>query len=562
MVGKHLQQRILLTTLGIVLMTMIIINQLASLYPVRIDLTADKRFTLNENTRKLLGELEEPLYVEVYLAGDMPAGFKRLQNAIEGMLKIFEYESGGMLSYRFIDPQEDIPEQARNNFYRNLVQLGIQPTNIFSNESGQRSEQLIFPGALINYGKAESAVMLLRGNKGDSPETQLNQSIEDIEYQLAKTIQSLVIPERPVLGLLKGHGELDSVDVAALKNTLREQYRFRDVYLDDMAVASDISALLVLKPDQAFTDVEKFKLDQYLLRGGRILIALDLFSIDMAAADGEGTVTVPRDVNLMDLLFRYGVRINNDLIQELNAGVFPVVTGNVGNQPQVQLLPWPFFPYANRFGDHPVVRNLNAVAFRFASTLDTVKAEGIKKYPLVQTSTYSRALGAPVRIAFNDIRNIDPSSFSGGPFTLAYLLEGRFSSLFKNRLLPLGVSEQDYVEDATTEGKIIVIGDGDVFRTEFDDRDGSALPLGLDPYSGQYYGNADLLLNAIAYLTDDEGIIQSRSKRITIRPLDKIKVEQQRTRWQSVNIVLPILLIIGFGWLRYFLRKRNYEQRS
>jgi gliding-associated putative ABC transporter substrate-binding component GldG len=441
---------------------------------------------------------------------------------------------------------------------RDLASRGIQPTNVVDNQNGQRVEKILFPGAVVSYGGFETGVMLLKGNKAASSEEVINQSVEGIEFELANAIHKLANTTRKRIGFVNGHGELDSLNVAGLKSELRELY---DVFRIDLR-RNDLSKydlLVVARPVQPFTELEKFNLDQFIMKGGKALFLLDKLDADMDSVSNETALAIPNKTNLDDQLFRYGVRVNLDLVQDQNAGMYPVITGQVGGKPQVQMLNWPFFPLINNYPDHPVTRNMDAVLMRFASSIDTVKAEGIRKTPLLFTSPYARRLGAPVNISINQLRELKPQDFNTANIPVAYLLEGRFTSLYRNRFLPEGAAGKA-LEIQEAPGKIIVVSDGDVARNDVNPRTRQPQALGFDSFTNYTFANRDFLMNAIAYLTEEEGLIQTRNKQVRIRPLDKEKIKNEKLKWQAINLVLPIMVLIAYGVGRSVWRRKKYSR--
>ncbi len=559
MVGLKSKQfeYILVFLIGLVGIT--VMNQLASRFPVRVDLTGEKRYSISPATKYLVSNLDDVVYVDIYLDGELPSGFKRLQRAIQETLDEFKVHAGGNIQYQFVNPEQARSQQSRNEFMQYLANRGIQPTNVFANERGKRTQKLIFPGAIVSCFGEERGVLLLKGNKGASPEKILNQSIEGVEYELANAIRTLAQTERKLIGLVKGHNEIDSLELAGLTDALLEKYDVLNVNLTRKdRDLQDYDALMIIKPGTPFSELEKYNLDQYVMGGGKAMFFVDALSVNMDSAGGEGTIAVPNEINLGDLLFKYGTRINANLIQDLNSGQYPVIAGNVGDQPQISLLPWPFFPVANQFGEHPIVRNMDAVYAKFVSTIDTVKAVGITKTPLVYTSQYSRVISSPVRVAFNDLQEqLDPELFTAGPQAIAYLLEGEFPSLYRNRLLPKGAT-QDIFRESGEATKVIICADGDLVRNEINIQTDQPLDLGFDQFRQVTYANKDFVMNSLEYLLDDNGIIAARNKEIEIRPLDKIKIEEERSWWQTFNLLLPLVVLIMFGYMKYYLRKRKY----
>ncbi len=542
-----------------VLVTIVLISQLVDRFPLRLDLTEEKRYSISEATQRQLESLEDVVYVEVFLEGELPSGFKRLQKSIREQLEQFAYYSDGNVQFTFVDPDLARSERSKNEYYRYLAEKGIQPTNLSYEGEGGKTEKLIFPGAIISYFGEEQGVMLLKGNRGATPDQILNQSIENLEFELISAIKQLSNDDRQRIGLIKGHGELDSLQIAGFTSLLMDKYDVYQINLPQRTTPLDDYELIILaKPTTAFAEREKYLIDQYVMNGGRMMMFLDALSVNMDSASGEGTFAFPYNTNLNDLLFRYGVRINGNYVQDINCGFFPVVAGNMGDQAQIRMLPWPFFPLINAYGDHQIVRNLDASIMKFASTIDTVKAAGIKKTPLMLTSPYTRVLSSPVSVKFNDLRNeLNPDLYNQGPQPVAYLLEGSFTSLYRNRLLPGGADNTRF-KGRGEPSRILIVSDGDYIRNDFD-RD-QPQDLGYDPLQKVNYANKDFVSNALEFMLDDDGIINTRLKEIKIRPLDKVKVENDRNYWQIVNLVLPLVVLVLFGLLRSYLRKRKYTR--
>lgn len=536
---------------GIVLI--VLINLLVSSYYFRIDLTEEKRFSITDPTKDLLGGLDDNVYVEVYLDGDLPASFMRLQEAVRETLEEFRIYSDNKVQYIFIDPDQAASEQSREEFIISIAQKGIQPTDVFLTENGAKVQKRILPGVIINYGSREIGVLLLKGNKGAPPEVQLNQSAEGVEYEIANAIRTLTKERAEAIGFSTGHNELRGSQQFAFRDVLSEKYTLRDVDLTNPAALSGINLLIIHKPSESFVETEKFNLDQYIINGGKALFLLDVVEAELDSF----AIAMPTELGLDDLLFKYGVRINKDVVGDYFSLSNPVVVGNMGENPQVQMLPWPFFPMINTFGDHPIVRNLDALNSYYASSIDTVKADGITKTPLFTTSPYSRTFSTPLKIDLNELKKpIKPEDFTQANIPLGYLLEGEFTSAYKNRPLPEGAAADSFSESGSSA--IVVISDGDIAKNDIDPKTGQPFPLGYDMYSRQTYANEQFLLNTINYLVDDQGLIEARSKQIVLRPLDKVKVENERNKWQAINMLLPILLLLLYGVVNKFIRKRKY----
>ncbi len=547
-----------LLVLAIGLVLAVVINQLSSLYFFRADLTEEKRYSIQASTRDLLEKLDDDVYVEVFLEGDLNAGFRRLRKGVEETLEEFRIHSGNKVHYKFTDPATAAGQNARNEFMTLLASKGIQPTNVIDSKNGQRTEKLVFPGALVSYAGGESGVMLLKGNRALRSEEVLNQSIEGIEFQLASTIYKLSFADRKKVGLLSGHGELDSLEILSLQTSLSEVYDVIKVDLENPNDVRQLDVLVIAKPTRNFSESDKYKLDQYILRGGRVLFLLDRLRVSVDSVSRDDYFALPYSLGIDDQLFRYGVRVNPDLLLDRVALRYPVVTGVVDGKPQMTPIEWPFMPLINHYSDHPITRNLDVSVLKFASSIDTVKAAGVKKTPLMFSSDYSRRMTAPVKVTVNDLRNDKAESFTERAIPVAYLLEGRFISLYKNRFLPAHVDSVNFVPEGNS--RMIVVGDGDIARNEVSSRSGQSRELGFDAFSGYTFANKDLLMNMVAFLSDEGGLINARSKDIKIRPLDKERIKNERMMWQVINVALPVLLVIGIGMVKVFLRKRKYTR--
>ncbi|MCC5921707.1 MAG: gliding motility-associated ABC transporter substrate-binding protein GldG [Cyclobacteriaceae bacterium] len=540
---------------------LVALNVLSSAYYLRLDLTEDKRYTIQEATKKLLSSLDERIYVDVYLEGDLNSGFKRLSRSTRETLEEFQVYAGRNIQYNFINPDAITDASAKRELIEKLSDLGIQPTNIFETVKGKRTEKLIFPGAIVSFKGKERGVMLLKGNRSAGSQEVLNQSVENIEFELATAIQELSGINRNTIGWMVGHAELDSVDVAAAKAALSQRHDIKRVNATP-ADLEGVDALIIAQPKYRFSEAEKYAIDQFVMSGRPLLLTLSQLHIRMDSAGApEGTIALPYEHDLDDLLFKYGVRLNKDLIMDLNSGAHPVFVGSMGNQPQIRLLPWPFYPIVNNFGTHPTTRNLDNVYLRFAGTIDSVRADGIRKTPLFFSSRYSQRRTAPVNVSFNEMRREpDPQEYNKANIPLAYLLEGEFESLYKNRFLPDGFSKADHKEQSIPN-RIFVVSDGDFLRNELDfEKGGRPHDLGFEPYTKRNFANKDFFLNMMTYLLEEDGLILARNKEIALRPLDQFQTRDRRTFWQMINLALPLAVLLLMGLVLYFLRKRKYTR--
>ena len=552
---KSASQRTLL-----LIAALLAVNILSAFVFFRIDLTQEKRYTLSEATRTLLADLPDDIHVDVYLTGDLPPAFKRLENAVRETLDEFQARAGKTITYRFIDPSAITNTDEKSKFIEKLQQKGLLPTNLVANEGGKRTEKLVFPGAIVSYKGKETAILLLKGNKTASKEEQLNQSYEGVEFQLASAIRKLTqtAENRRRIGLLYGHTQVPPSRFADLLASVQENY---DLFFIDMAKPGPIAnldAMIVPKPDQAFSEDELFKLDQFVVNGGRALFFVDGQRVD--SVNNEGTYAQPLNLNLDDLFFRWGVRINRDVVKDYYCAPIPLNVGNLGDKPNIQFVPWRFYPLLNNFGTsgNPIVRNLDAVLGRFISTLDTVRSAGIQKTPLLMTSPYTKILKTPALISYNEARQQpDPQTYNEGVRLIACLLEGKFQSMFANRMLP-GDPRANGFKPEGVASRVLVCSDGDLIVNDVDYKRNVPYPLGYDRYTRNTYANKDFALNAIDYLVDPNGVIAARNRTVTLRPLDKIRVDAHRTGWQLLNLLGPLALVGIVGVVWQVIRRRKY----
>lgn len=537
----------------VLLAALMAVNVLSAFVFFRLDLTQEKRYTLSEATQTLLTQLPDDIHVDVYLTGDLPPAFKRLENAVRETLDEFQAQSGKTITYRFIDPDALNNPKEKNEFIDKLQQKGLLPTNLVANEGGKRTEKLVFPGAIVSYKGKETAVLFLKGNKAASKEDQLNQSYEGVEFQLASAIRKLTQTEgnRRRVGLVFGHTQVPPSRFADLLASVQETY---DLFFVDMAKPGPITnldVLMLLKPDKPFSEEELFKLDQFVVKGGRMLCFVDGQRVDSVSNEG-GTYAQPLSLNLDDLFFRWGIRINRDVVKDLYCAPIPLNVGNMGDKPNIQFVPWRFFPILNNFGTakNPIVRNLDGVLGRFVSTMDTVRSVGIQKTPLLLTSQYTKLLKAPALISYSEARQQpDPSTYTDGSRIVSCLLEGKFRSMFANQILPGDPRASGFSAEGAAS-RVVICSDGDLVVNDVDFKRGMPYPLGYDRYTGTTFANKDFALNALDYLIDPHGVIAARTRSVTLRPLDKIRVNEQRTGWQLLNLLGPLALIaaVGFSW--------------
>ncbi len=540
----------------------VLLNVLASFVFFRLDLTEEKRYSLSDATKSLLENLAEKdsadVFVKIYLDGDeLPAGFERLKRAVTETLEEFKVYGGTNIDFKFVNPNAEDDTKKREAFYVELAKKGMNPTRIVDTKNGRQVETIIFPYALISAGGKEAPVLLLKGTQGNSAEEKLNQSYENVEYELATAIRKLTLRERKKIGLLAEFTKLKPFNFSDLIASLQERY---DLFIIDAKSSPSfqgLDAMILPKPDFPVDDSTKYKIDQYVMGGGKMLFFVDGLKVDSVSL--EGNYAQPLDINLTDLFFKYGVRVNSNIIKDAGScAKIPMVVGDLGDKPNIQPVPFRYFPLINNFGKSLITNNLDLIFTRYVASIDTVKADGILKTPLLMTSPYTKVLNAPAFVTFNEARTeAEQADYQAGVKTIAYLLEGKFESLYKNRLLP---SDPNYkfFKSESLPTKIIVCSDGDLIVNEISPKTGNPMPLGYDKVSKHTFGNKDFMMNAIDYLIDENGVIQARGKEVKLRPLDKIKARDERTFWQVLNIGLPVGLVLIFGFILQWWRKREY----
>ena len=550
--------------LAALLLGILVLVGLALTVRFRIDLTEEKRYSLHPSTLQLLEGIDRPLHVDILLTGEqLPGGMRRLQKSIEETVRTFNAYSAENITVSYFDPLE-VTDSLKEEFIYTLADYGIRPTNLFVNKATGQQEQLIFPGILVSDDTYETGALILKGERGMSAEQTLNASIENLEFEIAQAIQKLLYPQKTALAMIIGHGELAEDDGFGMVEALNGRYELFKVPMEQAKKVEDLSsfaAVFILGPDSTFSDRELFLLDQYVMGGGNLVVAAEGASLDLSQLAGDGALALPQENSLDRLLFRYGIRVNKDLIQDLNFGVIPVMGGNFGNQEQLVPLPWPYYFQAGRMFSHPITKGLDQVNFRYSSSLDTVKADGVKKTPLLFSSDRSRILPLPHLVSLTAFQEPPlESEFALQNLPLAYLLEGEFTSLFKNRFVPEEFAGGSVKNSG--KGKVLVLGDASVFQSQINLSNQEPLPLGEDPMAQTTYANKQFLENILQYLTDPEGIIATRTKVLQIRPLNKAKVAEEKQMWQLINLGIPVLFLGLMGGLIGLLRVKRFSRKG
>ncbi len=554
------------------LLCIILLNVIASHVSTRYDMTSEKRYTLTKPVKNMLGRIHEPVNIDILLEGNLKSGLRKLRNSTETLLQEFNEYADGNINYRLVDPVAGGDDSSRASILDSLAKMGIQPmTQVAQSKKGEeQSQRIVIPAAIVRYKDRLLPVDLLKGvqrsREGQSPE-QLYVNAEDLlEYKFASVIDKLITDTLPAVGYLLGNGEPLDFREYGLIQYLRENFRFRIVSLDSVPVLpSSLNALIMVKPALKFSDVEKRKLDQYVMRGGSLICMIDNLNAEMdSLRSSRETVAFDRGLNLDDLLFHYGVRINQDLVEDMQCASINMVIGEQGGKPQFQLLPWPYYPLLDGSPYSLITRNLDPVLSKFANSIDTVKATDISKTILLQSSPNARTVSTPALISLEIVKSAnDPKDFQQSAIPVGVILEGKFKSLYANRTSTAmadsfaRVYNQPFLKSGEKDARIIVCADGDLVLNELSEH--GPLPLGFSKDINYTFANAEFLSNCLDYCVNPSGILQSRSKDYSLRLLDPEKTDDERSFWQLINIASPLVVIIICGLIFQYVRKRKYS---
>ena len=568
------------------LILIIAINFLASVFHSRLDLTKEKRYTLSMATKQLLKNLDESLVIDVFLKGDFPSGFKKLSVSTSELLKEFKENGKRNIIYNFHEPDEIITGDRR--YADTLISMGAAPINLKVQLKAGEQQQYVFPVAWIRYKDRSALVNIYAGGKKLITPEELNSAEALMEYQFINAISKIASDLKPIVGYGVGNGQPTGLEVLSLQHTIdpesipppfnqyfppeKSSYKLQLFNLQSQLFIPDtFKVLVVAKPTLTFTEDEKFKLDQYIMRGGSVIWMTDELAAEMDSLKlNARTVAFERNLNLTDLLFRYGARINPDLIMDLQCDFLPFIVGGTPENPQYEFLRWNYFPVFESKNNHPINKNLRLVSSRFVNSIDTVKAEGIRKTFLLQSSADSRKIGTPAIISLDENRNVPADEkFKENGIPAAVLLQGKFRSLYEGRVSKersdsLNAKGTPFVGRSNVENKMIIIADGDIALNDFSQQQQQVFPMGINKYTigtnfEYQFANRDFILNCLEYLVNDAGIIETRNKDFVLRVLNTKKVDEQKTMWQLINIALPVLLVILFGFIYQQIRKRKYS---
>ncbi len=537
------------------------VNVIAAFVRAKFDLTEEKRYTLTQPTRQMLRSMDERIYIRVLLDGEFPAGFKRLQEAVRETLDDFRAENS-LIDYQFEDPSVGTIDDV-NQRRKTFAQQGIQPVNLKVMDGGEMTQKLIYPVAILQLADRSLPVKLLENETpGFSNEQVLNNSVALLEYKFAHAIKKIKQLSKPTVLFTSGHGELNKYQTADLIKNLAPYYETGQIVLDSVVQIDpkQCALLVIAKPRSAFSEKEKFKIDQFIMRGGSTLWLIDRLNAELDSLATGRFIPTDYPLNLEDMLFKYGVRIMPDLVLDLQSTKIPLKVGQLGNAPQMELFKWPYFPAVTPDTKHPLGKNLDKIEFRFCSSMDTIDTRhaNIKKTILLRSSQYSRVQFSPMELNFEILRyEPDPAKFDKGKQILAVLLEGNFVSNYENRisqemrlgLQSIGIEPLEKGQPA----RMIVVSDGDIAANYVRDT-ATWLQLGYNRFENANYANKDFILNCFEYLTDPDGVIEARAKEVKLRMLDHVRTREEKSKWQIINIGVPMvlvsLLIGGFRWWR------------
>ncbi len=558
-------------TIALVVAGLILLNILAQFVKSHIDLTQEKRFTLTEPTKKELNDVHDVVFVRVLLEGHFPAGFKRLQTAVRDMLN--EYHGiNPMIEYKFEDPDIAGDAAEKKKKFEEFAQQGLVPMRLRLVDNDQKTEQYIFPYAIVNYRNRQTVVRLLENEvPGQNSDASLNNSIALLEYKLSNAIQKLLSNQRPNIVFTEGHDELAESETYDLENSLKQFYNTGRFNLDSVTQIpfkdslSRVDILVMAKPKKPFSEKQKFLIDQYVMQGGKVIWLIDALNADLQSMQQTGKL-IPTDypLNLNDQFFKYGFRLNPNIVVDMECARIPLKVGMTGGTPQFDLFQWFYYPIVAPKSQHPIVKSLDRVWLQFPSNIDTIKTKtDVRKTILLSSSIHSRLQYIPSEINFEMLRYTpETEKFNNGLQPVAVILEGIFPSLFENRVTPeqIGVLQKlgQSFKTASVPTKMLVVSDGDIARNDIDTKKNTSMPLGFNKVEGHKFANKDFLLNSIEYMLDDNGIIAARSKDVRLRLLDAPRAKAEINSWRFLNIGVPLLLLTIAGFFFTWLRKRKF----
>ncbi|MCP3659264.1 MAG: gliding motility-associated ABC transporter substrate-binding protein GldG [Bacteroidetes bacterium] len=524
----------------------------------RIDLTSDKRYSLNKHTKMFLKNINEEINIEIYLEGDLPINFKKFRNSIEEKLMEFRILND-YINYKFVDVSK-LSINERKALFKKLKKEKIYATNIFIRDRGKKIEKIVFPIAKISTDNNDVYIKLFK-NQGNLPiQILTNKAIESLEYNFISTISNLTNKNVKQIGILVGCGQPSKKRLYMISKALKKTYNVNYVNIKKSKNFDLYDALILIRPTKPFSEEQKYILDQYIMNGGKVLFFINSVNVDMKNLQKGLEFAFPNNINLSDMLFRYGIRVNKDLIEDINCLYYPIVVSEENKNIKMDWLRWPLFPILDNFSDHIITKKLNSISTRFVSSIDIIKNQNVNKIPLIYSSYNSIRKSFPIKIDINDLRKqLDPKDFNQGPFPVACLLEGNFKSYFKNKYIPENFNKKEFKEKSKFT-QLLVVSSGNFLRNDIDPKTKIPVELGYDYYFNHVFSQKEFILNVLDYMLNKSGLIYSKNKDIKLRLLNLKKINGHFLKWQLINIITPILILLIWALIwNYLYRRKNLK---
>ncbi len=547
-------------TIAAILFTL---NFILSFYFFRLDLTSEKRYTLSPYTKEFIKKIDDIVYFKIYLDGDLSPEFNKLKNEVKEMLDEMRIYNEN-IQYEFIDINSIDNKEEIKNVEKQLYDKGIVPEQVVEKKENKISESLVWPGAMVSYKGKETVWQIFSRQLGFTPQENINHTLNEIEYGICNTINKLKRKKRPEISIVEGHKEIDTLQLYDYIKALSEEYNVSRIKINHKLYAlKNLDAIILAKPDTIIDEKDKFIIDQFIMKGGKVLWLIDPVKLNMDSFRLKGyTLALNNTTNLEDMLFRYGVRLNTDLIQDLQCAPVRVNIGFSKGQPNFKLFPWIFFPLIMPGSAHPIVKNMDLIKTEFVSTIDTLSTSGIKKTILLTSSKNTKITPIPFRVSLAITQfKLKEKAFNQGPKPIATLLEGVFKSLYINRISS-AIMEDSTIQfkEMSIPNKMIVISDGDIAKNDYNKMTGMLYPLGYYKFTNQTFANKQFLLNCMNYLMDESGLIHLRTREVKLRLLDMKKIAIQKTKWQIYNVLLPPFIVLVIALSQYYLRRKKYTR--
>lgn len=550
-------------SLVILLTIVLIVNYIGSFVFKRFDLTTEKRYTLATTTKTMLSKIDDEVYLKVYLQGNFNPSFTRLKNEAKEMLDEFRAYSNNQIQYEFITPGEGMTKDEATAFQRQLYDKGLVPEQVIENKSDKKLETLIWPGAIVSYKGKETVWQIFKRQVGVPPEECINNSVQELEYSLSNALRKLNLNKKQEITFIEGHGELDTLEQYDLMRSFSEYYEVnRTPILGKLGSFKDAAAIVIAQPDSTFSEKDQFVIDQYIMNGGKVLWMIDPVDVNRDSLQMRGfSIGLNKPLGIEEMLYKYGVRLNQVLVQDLQCASIPINVGFKAGQPNYKFFPWVYNPLMLPDNNHPIVKNLDLIRLNYCSTLDTIaSAREIKKTILLKSSKYTRTQPTPARIYLGSVQyKPNEKQYKNSYQTVACLLEGAFSSFVEYRIPSRLLADSNFkYMDKGKPTKMIVVACGDIGKNEISKSTNQIFPLGYDKYNKQTFANKTFLLNCMNYLLDDEGLLQLRSREVKLRLLDRKKIVNQRSKWQMINVAMPLFLIFMVASIQFWLRRKRF----